>query len=134
MAVLVHADVQAVRLPGLVHKTLASLASGTYTLEVWWQSLAAGAATPWYRYECEAVIVVLNGHGECWTSGARHAFGAQSTLVVGADELHQLSNTSDATLEWLAVLGMTPVTAHDSTGRVLVLPWNRWSLESGRTD
>jgi mannose-6-phosphate isomerase-like protein (cupin superfamily) len=121
--VLERADIETFNLPGLTHQTLANLPRGTYTMEVWRQTLAAGAVTPWHQHSCEEVIVILAGHGECRMPGRTETFGPDTTLIVESDALHQLANTGDAPLELLAVLGMTPVTVLDADGYLLELPW-----------
>lgn len=124
MTILPHSRIETFRLPGLEHRTLASLASGTYTLEVWSESLAAGAETTWRRYACEVVFVISRGHGECRTPEHIRAFEPHSTLVVDADAPHQLANTGNEPLELLVVLGMTPVAVRDAAGNPLLLPWD----------
>lgn len=124
LTILPHADVETFRLPGLEHQTLASLGSGTYTVEVWRQSMAAGAVTPWHRHACEEVVVVLAGRGECRMHDRTESFGPASTLIVESDAVHQLANTGDEPLELLAVLGMTPVAVQDAEGASLPLPWD----------
>lgn len=124
MPVQSHAALETFHLPGLVHQTLASLGNGTYTMEVWRQTLAPGAVTPWHRHACEEVIVIFSGRGECRIHGRTETFGPDSTLIVDSDAVHQLANTGDEPLVLLAVLGMTPVTVLDATGEVLALPWD----------
>lgn len=124
MTVLAQANIETFNLPGLTHQTLANLTRGTYTMEVWRQTLAAGAVTPWHRHSCEEVIVILSGRGECRTSGHTETFGPNATLIVESDAVHQLVNTGDEPLELIAVLGMTPVTVLDATGHLLELPWD----------
>jgi mannose-6-phosphate isomerase-like protein (cupin superfamily) len=124
MTVLSRTDIETFNLPGLTHQTLASLTRGTYTMEVWRQTLASGAATPWHRHSCEEVVVILSGHGECRMPGRTETFGPNATLIVESDAVHQLANTGDGPLELLAVLGMTPVTVLDADGHLLELPWD----------
>lgn len=124
MSVQPHAALETFRLPGLVHQTLASLGNGTYTMEVWRQTLAAGAITPWHQHACEEVIVILSGQGECRKQGRTETFGPDSTLIIESDAVHQIANTGDEPLELLAVLGTTPVTVLDASGHLLKLPWD----------
>lgn len=124
MTVLERADIESFSLPGLNHQTLANLTHGTYTMEVWRQTLAAGAVTPWHRHSCEEVVVVLSGRGEFRMPGRTETFWPDATLIVESDALHQVANTGDAPLELLAVLGMTPVTVLDAAGHLLELPWD----------
>ncbi|MGH8190272.1 MAG: cupin domain-containing protein [Rhodanobacteraceae bacterium] len=124
LTVLPHAEIETFRLPGLVHQTLANLASGTYTMEVWRQTIAPGAETPWHRHTCEEVIVILAGRGECRMPGRTQTFGPNSTLIVESDVVHQLVNAGDEPLELIAALGMTPVAVQDAGGGPLPLPWD----------
>lgn len=124
MTVLSHDEAESFRLPGLEHRTLASLAHGTYTMELWRQTLAPGAVTPWHRHACEEAIVILAGRGECRMHGRVESFSADTTLIVESDAVHQLANTGDSPLELIAVLGMTPVTVLDANGHLMELPWD----------
>lgn len=124
MTVLSPADIETFRLPGLEHQTLANLTRGTYTMEMWRQTLASGAVTPWHRHSCEEVVVILSGHGEFRTPGRAEPFGPNATLIVESDAVHQLANTGDEPVELLAVMGMTPVTVLDAAGHLLELPWD----------
>ncbi len=124
MTVLPQAAIETFRLPGLTHQTLANLTRGTYTMEVWRQTLAAGAVTPWHQHACEEVIVILGGHGECRMPGRIETFGPNATLVVESDAVHQIANTGEEPLELLAAMGMTPVTVLDANGYLLELPWD----------
>ncbi len=124
MTVLPQAAIETFRLPGLTHQTLANLTRGTYTMEVWRQTLAAGAVTPWHQHSCEEVIVILAGHGECRMPGHTETFGPNATLVVESDAVHQIANTGEEPLELLAAMGMTPVTVLDANGYLLELPWD----------
>ena len=124
MTIVAQADIETFWLPGLAHQTLANLTRGTYTMEVWRQTLAAGAVTPWHRHACEEVVVILSGHGECRTRNRVDALVPDTTLIMESDAVHQLANTGDEPLELLAVLGMTPVTVLDAAGKHLELPWD----------
>lgn len=124
MTVLSQADIETLRLPGLAHQTLANLTRGIYTMEVWRQTLAAGAVTPWHKHSCEEVVVILSGSGECRTPSQVETLAANATLIVQPDITHQLANTGDGPMELLAVLGMTPVTVLDANGHHLELPWD----------
>lgn len=124
MTILPHSSIEMIRMPGLTHRTLANLNTGTYTMEVWWQVLDASATTAWCSYACEAVLVVRSGRGELRTGGRTHAFCARTTLIIESDTAYQVANTGDTPIELMLVLGMTPVTARDSDGALLPLPWD----------
>lgn len=123
MGVQRNASIKPEHLPGLVHRTLAGLDQGIYTLEVWMQTLAPQACTPLQRHACEAVIVVLSGQGQCHLDGKVKTFGPDWTVVVGANVLYQLSNTSAVPMQLLVSMGMTPVQTETADGQPLVPPW-----------
>lgn len=125
MTVRPHATIETFHLPGIAHQTLASLEHGIYTMEVWRQTLAPGATTPWHQHACEEVVVVLQGRGECRQASGSTSFGADCTLIIAPDVQHQLANTSTEDVVLIAMLGMTPVAVQDANGQPLPLPWNR---------
>ncbi|MCC7413916.1 MAG: cupin domain-containing protein [Gammaproteobacteria bacterium] len=110
-------------LPGLDHQTLAGAGNGLRHLSVWRQTIAAGAATPAHRHDCEEVIVVASGHGELHVEGRVYRFGADCTLVLPASVDHQLINTGSEPLHLIAALSMAPVQVLTPDGRALPLPW-----------
>lgn len=124
MPILDHADIPTFELPGLRHQTVAGPAAGIKTMEVWRQTLAPGAATPVHRHACEEVIVVLSGSGTCSIGGRSVRFGPNSTLILEADVVHQIVNTSDEPMELVAALGMAPVRVRTADGAALPLPWD----------
>lgn len=124
MPILDHADIPTFELPGLRHQTVAGTAAGIKTMEVWRQTLAPGAATPVHRHACEEVIVVLSGSGTCSIGGRSVRFGPNSTLILEADVVHQIVNTSDEPMELVAALGMAPVRVRTADGAALPLPWD----------
>ena len=110
-------------LPGLDHRTLAGHAQGLQSMEVWMQTMAPGAVTPVHRHACEEVIVVLSGAGEVTIDGATAAFGANTTLVVPPDAVHQLVNSGSEPLLLIAALGTAPVRVRTGEGAPLPVPW-----------
>jgi quercetin dioxygenase-like cupin family protein len=111
-------------LPGLAHRTLAGHAHGLRGLEVWSQAIDPGGGTPPHRHDCEEVVVVLAGEGTLYQSGTAQAFGTGDTLILPANELHQIVNSGRVPLRVLAVLGMTPVRVELPDGTPIVLPWD----------
>jgi mannose-6-phosphate isomerase-like protein (cupin superfamily) len=111
-------------LPGLEHRTIAGHAQGLKTMEVWQQTMAPGSATPVHRHACEEVIVILEGEGECTVEGERRPFGANTTLIIPKDAVHQLVNTGARNVLLIAALGMAPVRVRDASGERMELPWD----------
>lgn len=124
MPLVRHEQIEALELPGLVHRTVAGHAQGVKTMEVWVQTMLPGAATPVHRHACEEVIVVLSGSGVCTVDGKSFEFGANSTLIVEADAVHQLVNTSDEPMHLVASLAMAPVRVRHADGAAMALPWD----------
>lgn len=124
MPIVRHDEIEALELPGLVHRTVAGHAQGVKTMEVWVQTMAPGAATPVHRHACEEVIVVLSGSGVCTVDGKSVEFGPNTTLIVEADAVHQLVNTSDEPMNLVASLGMAPVRVRHAEGAAMSLPWD----------
>lgn len=123
MTVIRNADLPRAGLPGLEHATLAGSQNGLKNLSVWRQTVAPGAATPPHRHDCEEVVLVLSGAGALEIGGARHAFGADSTLVLPRNEPHQIFNTGDVPMEIVGIFATTPVEVFLPDGERLDLPW-----------
>ncbi len=64
-------------LPGLRHRTVGGKGEGVLSMEVWQQTIAAGAATPVHRHACEEVIVILSGSGTLMINGETTVVRAQ---------------------------------------------------------
>lgn len=110
-------------LPGIDHVTLAGSDHGLSKLSVWQQSLAAGAATPPHRHDCEEVVLCTMGTGELHIGGKVMRFGARQTVVIPANAEHQLVNAGTETMELLAVFSSAPVDARFPSGEPIPLPW-----------
>lgn len=123
MSVLQHARIEKFHLPGLTHQTLASQQQGVRGLEVWLQTVAPGAATPVHRHNCEEVIVVLRGSGRITMAGEEMTFGANSTIIVPPDAVHQLVNSGTEEMLLIGALGMSPVNVTTAEGEPIPLPW-----------
>jgi len=124
MAVVENASRQLFTLPGLKHQTLASGADQLEHLEVWMQTLEAGAATPVHYHECEEVLVILRGAGHLSVGGEDTAFGPGTTLTVAPKEVHQLVNSGAEEMFLIAVLAETPGRVFAPDGSVMDLPWS----------
>ena len=112
-------------LPGLKHRTVGGKADGVGTMEVWQQTIAAGAATPVHRHACEEVIVVLTGSGTLTIEGKPTAFGPNSTLIIPNDVVHQIVNTGADDMDIIATLTMSPVRVRTAEGAPMALPWDQ---------
>ncbi len=112
-------------LPGLAHQTLAGRRDGLSKMEVWRQTIDAGASTPVHRHDCEEVIMILGGRGTCrFEDGSESPFEADQTLILPPNVVHQICNTGDGKLDIMAVLSMAPVAVETGTGEPLPLPWD----------
>lgn len=110
-------------LPGIDHVTLAGSEHGLRKLSVWQQSLAAGAATPPHRHDCEEVVLCTAGNGELHIGGRVMLFGARQTVVIPANIEHQLINAGTEPVELLAIFSSAPVDARFPNGEAIPLPW-----------
>ncbi|GIZ52918.1 cupin domain-containing protein [Noviherbaspirillum aridicola] len=110
-------------LPGIRHATLAAVPHGLQRIAIWRQSLAAGAATPPHRHDCEEVVLCSAGRGTLEIDGEKHAFGPGSTLVIPPDVPHQIVNSGDEAVELLAVFSTAFVDARWPDGASIALPW-----------
>ena len=111
-------------LPGLEHRTLAGARDGLNSFEVWRQTIEAHAATPVHRHDCEEVIVIFSGQGVCRSEAGDIAFKADDTLVIPANQVHQICNTGDTDLNIMATLAMSPVRVETEDGEHMALPWD----------
>lgn len=109
---------------GIEHRTIAGLAHGLETLDVWQQRLRPGAATPAHHHHCEEVVVVLAGRGKIEMDGAEREFAAGASIVIPPGVPHRLVNTGESDLELLGVFGEAPARAFGPDGGLLELPWN----------
>jgi quercetin dioxygenase-like cupin family protein len=123
MKVLEQARPQPTPIPGVAHATWAGAADGVRQLSVWRQSLAAGAATPPHRHDCDEVVLCLQGRGELHADGAVRRFDAPCTVVLPAGGEHQIVNTGGQPMELIAVFAATPVATCLPDGEPLDLPW-----------
>lgn len=65
----------------------------------------------------------LAGQGEVHSRGRVQRFGADTTLVLPKDQVHQLFNVGDQPLQLLAVLAATPVHTELPDSQAIDLPW-----------
>jgi len=128
MPIRSHASIPALELPGLRHRTLAGPRDGLRTMEVWRQTIAAGAETPWHRHACEEVVIILTGRGRLDLQGMSQTFGPESSLILPANLVHRIANDSNMPLELIGMLGMAPVRVETPAGERIALPWDQTEL------
>lgn len=114
---------QGTAIDGVAHATWASRADGLRQLSVWRQSLAAGAATPPHRHDCDEVVICLEGQGQLDTEGQQQSFGSGQVLILPRQRVHQFCNVGAQALEIIGILGQTPVRTCLPDGTPLDLPW-----------
>lgn len=117
-------DIEMHHLPGLEHQTLAGRKDGMQHVEVWRQKIAAGAATPIHKHDCEEIIVIFEGQGVCHCGGEEFHFKADDTLVIPRHVAHQIVNTGADDLRIMATLSMAPVAVETAGGEAMPLPWD----------
>lgn len=116
---------EASAIPGIHHVTLAGSRHGQRRLSVWQQVLQPGAATPPHCHDCEEVVLCTAGRGELHIDGrSSHTFGADSTLRLPPEVVHQIVNVGDEPLRFVAVFSETPVAAYLPDGEAIDLPWH----------
>ena len=111
-------------LPGLEQQTLAGGGDGLSGLEVWRQTIAAGAATAVHRHACEEVIVCLKDAAVCHYNGQEYHFKEDQTLVIPSSASHQICNAGDSQLYIMAALAMAPVRVETLDNQHMTLPWD----------
>lgn len=123
MPVVNNSGLREFNLPGLNHRTFAGPEHGMKNLEVWGQVIEAGAGTPVHRHSCEEAIVVLEGSGTLTINGEQSKFGANSTLIIPADAVHQIVNSGDTKMVMIAALSAAPVEVRHGDNQPMPLPW-----------
>jgi quercetin dioxygenase-like cupin family protein len=123
MPIIENADVQQFRVPGLAHQTLAGHEHGLKALEVWIQTIAPGSATPVHRHTCEEIVIVLRGSGRVTIEGEETNFGANTTIVVPPQTVHQIMNTADEEMFIIAAFSETPARVYTPDNELMPLPW-----------
>lgn len=118
-------EVEQLTLPGLSHRTVAGPRDGLSKMEVWKQTIEAGAETPRHRHDCEEVILILEGEGTCEVDGETRSFGADSVLIVPPNRPHKIVNTGAGPMHLVAALSAAPVTVETPGGEHIPLPWDQ---------
>lgn len=123
MPVVDNASLPNFNLPGLSHRTFAGPEHGMKNLEMWGQVIEPGAGTPVHRHACDEAIVILEGSGTLTINGEKSRFGANSTLIIPADAVHQIVNSGDTRMVLIAALSMAPVKVCHADNQAMPLPW-----------
>jgi quercetin dioxygenase-like cupin family protein len=92
-------------------------------MSVWSQTIEPGQGTPPHRHACEEMVVVLAGSGTLLAGGLSHAFKAGDTLVLPANDDHQIVNSGSVPLALVAAFSASPVATFLPDGTSLELPW-----------
>ena len=124
MKIVEHQGLAVHELAGIEHRTIAGLAHGLETLDVWKQRLRPGTATPPHLHHGEEGVVVLAGHGVVEMDGNAREFAAGTSIVIPPGVPHRLVNTGAEDLELLGVFGESPARAFGADGQPLGLPWD----------
>lgn len=69
------------------------------------------------------MIVVLRGSGKVTIESEETKFGANSTIIVPHDAVHQLVNSGPEEMFLIGALGITPVRVTTVEGETIPLPW-----------
>lgn len=123
MTIVNHAEIERHALPGIEHVTVASHRDGVQGLEVWVQTLEPGAVTPPHAHSCEEIVVVLAGTGVLHMNGEESQFGPNTTLIVPAKVVHQISNEDAEPMHLVAAFSRTPPDVLTPDGEPLPVPW-----------
>ncbi len=123
MTVIAQKQPEPTPIPGIHHTTWAGADDGLTQLSLWRQTLAPGAATPPHRHDCEEVVLCQGGQGEVHIGGQVHRFGADTTVVLPGQVVHQIFNVGSTPLEIVGVFPATPVGAWLPDGQAIELPW-----------
>ncbi len=121
--VVPHARVQHFEMTGNHMYGVATPSLGARQTEMWLTRIDPDAATPVHSHSAEEIIVVLRGRGEARRIGGETiTFEAPCTLILPANEMHQLANTGREVLEAYAAL---PIGSKvwDQHGIEMALPW-----------
>lgn len=117
------AEVQEFELDGNVMYGLATPSQGARQVEVWLSRVRPEAETPVHSHSREDVVVVLRGRGEARRIGRETTtFEAPCTLILPANELHQIANTGSDVLEMIAAMP-AGTRIFDERGVEMALPW-----------
>lgn len=100
--------------PGLSHVTVHGAVHhrAKEAVEVWQQAFAPGKGTPIHRHDCEEVFVVLAGNGTMYARRGlqKMDFGANSTIYIPPNDVHQIVNTGTELLQMIVTITRPPIT------------------------
>ena len=119
-------SIQPFELPGVVHRTIASPATGAKTFEAWMQTVAPGAQTPPHKHDCEEIVVMLSGTVTCRNErGEECVVGPNQSIVFEPNVTHEIINTGDVPATGMAFFAMKDLVVQDPTGEHMPLPWQQ---------
>jgi mannose-6-phosphate isomerase-like protein (cupin superfamily) len=92
-------------------------------VEVWLSRVQPDAETPVHSHTHEEVLVILRGRGEARRIARETiTFEAPCTIILPANELHQVANTGREVLEMIAAMP-SATRIFDQRGVEMALPW-----------
>jgi len=113
-------------IPGIVHRTLAGVATDFHNLSIWMQFIDPGEETPMHRHDCEEAVVVLAGSGTCIVEGTEYSFGPNSVLLFKPNEVHKIINSGSEKMHVVGSLTGAPVKVETPEGEAMALPWDEY--------
>ena len=100
----------------------ATAASGAQQVEMWHGRMDAQSATPPHRHNGEEVVLFLRGSGRATVGATEVRYRAGDTLILPADEVHQIFAEEDSEFVSAMPVGGT-IKLPDGT--VMDLPWRK---------
>ncbi len=100
----------------------ATPASGAQQVEMWHGRMDAQTATPPHSHTAEEVVLFLKGSGRATVGTTEVRYRAGDTLILPADEVHQIFAEEDS--EFVSAMPIAS-TIKLPDGTVMDLPWRR---------
>ena len=101
---------------------IATPASGAQQVEMWHGGMDARTATPPHSHSAEEVVLFLKGSGRATVGTNDVRYRAGDTLILPADEVHQLFAEEDS--EFVSAMPIAS-TIKLPDGTVMDLPWRK---------
>lgn len=101
---------------------IATPASGAQQVEMWHGRMEANTATPPHSHSAEEVVLFLKGSGRATVGTSEVRFRAGDTLILPADEVHQIFAEEDS--EFVSAMPIAS-TIKLPDGTVMDLPWRK---------
>lgn len=99
---------------------VATPTSGAQQVEMWRGRMDANSATPPHRHDTEEVVLFLKGSGRATVAGREVSYQAGDTLVLPANQVHQIFAETEN--EFVSAMPMGG-TVKLPDGVVIDLPW-----------